>query len=83
MPIYEYICRDCGEQFETMTTMAKADEVACKACESENTERKFSVFGVTASTPKHACGSNEMPRGCPSAGGGGGCGGGSVAVTDR
>ena len=73
MPIYEYICRDCGYEFETMTTMAKANEVSCKACESEKTERKFSVFGVASSSPKSACSIGEAPTSC-GATGPGGCG---------
>lgn len=46
MPIYEYTCSDCGQQFEQMTTMSKADETPCANCGSEQTQRQLSIFGV-------------------------------------
>ncbi len=72
MPIYEYRCRDCKAEFETLTTMAKADEIECKACGSENTERLLSVFGVSAGIPDSPCadGAACSPQEC---GAGGGC----------
>ena len=45
MPIYEYECLDCGEQFETMRAMKDADApIECGACESAHTARMLSVF---------------------------------------
>jgi putative FmdB family regulatory protein len=45
MPIYEYICQDCGERFELMRPMKDADApVACQGCESQHTARMMSVF---------------------------------------
>ena len=75
MPIYEYVCRDCEAAFEKMVTMAQADSVECQSCGSEETDRKFSVFGVASSQKTTACGAGDMPMPpCASAGGpGGGC----------
>ena len=44
MPIYEYVCRDCGDKFEKLIR-AGADKpnVACPACESHAVERQISV----------------------------------------
>lgn len=45
MPIYEYVCKDCGERFELVRSMKDADAPAkCKGCESEHTARQLSVF---------------------------------------
>lgn len=45
MPIYEYVCLDCGVQFESIRSMKDADEpIACHKCESKHTSRMLSVF---------------------------------------
>jgi putative FmdB family regulatory protein len=45
MPIYEYVCLDCGERFEAIRLMKDADRViACQNCESERTSRQLSLF---------------------------------------
>ena len=41
MPIYEYGCRDCGNQFELLV---RGDESAvCPSCESKQVAKQFSV----------------------------------------
>lgn len=45
MPIYEYVCLNCGEKFEAMRLMKDADApIPCRHCESEHITRKLSVF---------------------------------------
>ena len=45
MPIFEYICRDCGRPFERI--VARYDsETECIHCNSENIEKQLSVFAV-------------------------------------
>lgn len=45
MPIYEYVCQDCGERFELVRSMKDADvSTACKTCQGVNTIRQLSVF---------------------------------------
>lgn len=61
MPIFEYICNDCGEAFETIITGNK--KAVCENCGSKKVEKQLSVFAA------HQGGKNEMP---PCAGG---CGG--------
>jgi len=39
MPIYEYVCKECGHKFETL-----ALEPKCPQCGSKDLERKFSTF---------------------------------------
>jgi len=70
MPLYEYVCKDCGHHFDSLRSFKDADKtIACKHCFSEKTTRAISVFyaqsdgrAVTASS-----------------GGCAGCGGGSCA----
>jgi putative FmdB family regulatory protein len=64
MPIYEYVCLDCGERFETLRPMKEADApIACDLCESQHTTRCLSLFfaqsggRVIASSGNSACGS--------------------------
>ncbi|HLH30477.1 MAG TPA: zinc ribbon domain-containing protein [Terriglobia bacterium] len=45
MPLFEYICRDCGRPFEKI--LPRYDSPAdCIHCNSENVEKQLSVFAV-------------------------------------
>ncbi|HTQ56433.1 MAG TPA: zinc ribbon domain-containing protein [Bryobacteraceae bacterium] len=47
MPLYEYRCENCGEQFEKLRRMSEADEgVECPRCESDEVERLLSSFAT-------------------------------------
>lgn len=47
MPVYEYICLDCGERFDALRSMAAADApIACQGCSSQHTSRTISVFAA-------------------------------------
>jgi len=44
MPIYEYVCSDCGLKFELLRTLSQANEGAsCPHCHN-SAERVFSTF---------------------------------------
>jgi putative FmdB family regulatory protein len=45
MPIYEYVCAKCGQEFERLVFGDR--KVACPKCESEEVKKKFSVFGMS------------------------------------
>jgi putative FmdB family regulatory protein len=47
MPIYEYICDDCGERYERIV-MNKSTVVACPKCESTKKTVQLSVFAAPA-----------------------------------
>ena len=51
MPIYEYQCQSCGQEFQKRVSFAEADSKPfCPNCESEETAKKISMFcahGVT------------------------------------
>ncbi len=62
MPIYEYRCTECGEEFEKFVRSMTAEvEVTCPACGSSQVEKKISLFGYR--------GAGESAFGVPAAGG--------------
>jgi len=67
MPIFEYLCRDCSTQFETLVQGSQTP--ACPSCQSTNLEPQLSVFAVGRSerpgsaSGVGACGSCGDPRG--------------------
>jgi len=65
MPIYEYLCADCKDEFEELVSSSGADHVACPQCGSQTVTRLLSSFA----RPRIAAGGGG--------GGGGGCCGGS------
>ncbi len=44
MPIYEFTCRDCGEDFEMIRKVTDGENPACPVCRSHNTKKKMSGF---------------------------------------
>ena len=46
MPIYDYKCKSCGEQFELI--LLKATVPACPACQSQELEQMLSGFAVSS-----------------------------------
>jgi putative FmdB family regulatory protein len=56
VPLYEYICRDCGKVFEMKERLAEKEtnkEHICPACKSKNTAQYFGNMIVIASTHLH------------------------------
>lgn len=70
MPIYEYHCATCNDDFELLVrTSANADHVSCPACEGEKVTKKFSAFATSGSTESSLGSPAAMSRSC-----GSGCG---------
>lgn len=67
MPIYEYRCKQCDQEFEKYVPGA-ATAVACPSCASAEVMRKLSVFGLKTAGAVHSA--------APMSSGGGCCGGG-------
>jgi putative FmdB family regulatory protein len=45
MPLYEYRCQGCGEQFETVQPVNfKAEDTVCPHCKARNATRLMSSF---------------------------------------
>ncbi|MFY8053385.1 MAG: FmdB family zinc ribbon protein [Armatimonadaceae bacterium] len=48
MPIYEFKCKSCRNQFETMRPFSRKDDPEpCPACGSQETARQLSMFAAT------------------------------------
>jgi putative FmdB family regulatory protein len=72
MPIYEYVCKDCGERYERIV-MSHEQAITCPKCASAKNTIQHSVFAA----PSHGKSSAGFSRSAPSGGGccgGGGCG---------
>jgi putative FmdB family regulatory protein len=47
MPIFEFICQECGWEFEELLRSASLiSEVSCPACESDQVAKKLSIFAA-------------------------------------
>lgn len=55
MPIFEYRCGDCGQNFEKLVRR-EADVIACPACDGRHLEQQLSTFAAKADGPKEFCG---------------------------
>jgi putative FmdB family regulatory protein len=45
MPLYEYQCKACGEEFEKMMRFSEADQnPVCPSCQSPDTRKKISTI---------------------------------------
>ncbi len=45
MPIFEFVCQECGTPFEELVRVATAvDDVACPFCESDQVAKQISTF---------------------------------------
>ncbi len=68
MPIYEYRCLDCREEFELLVlNRSLANDVSCTVCGGTHVERKVSAVGCcgTDSGSDHAGG---FAAGCGTSG---------------
>ena len=71
MPIYEYTCQGCGDDFEAL--VRGGNTPACPSCASSDVDKNLSVFarppgGGFAAAPADPCGSCGDPQGpssCP------------------
>ncbi|MGB5162560.1 MAG: zinc ribbon domain-containing protein [Thermoanaerobaculia bacterium] len=68
MPMYEYLCQDCGHQFEILQRMGEgADGLACPECGEKRVVKQFSTFAASGNSTATSAGFST----------GAGCGGGS------
>jgi putative FmdB family regulatory protein len=71
MPIYEYACKSCGQEFETLVRSSTVPD--CPSCHSTELEKKLSVFATApagadpaplAAAPCGSCGHPGGPGSC-------------------
>jgi putative FmdB family regulatory protein len=60
MPIFEYICKDCGRPFEKIVPRYDS-QVECSHCNSAKVEKQLSVFAVAGSSSAR---SEAVEAGC-------------------
>ena len=60
MPIFEYLCEDCGHKFERLVRRPGVDEVLCPSCGQSHLEQQHSTFAA------HANGRDSFERSMPS-----------------
>lgn len=62
MPIYEYICDDCGTKFEKLVRRTQ-ETVACPSCGESHLKTAFSTFAAHSSNGKSQTsnGPSEFP----------------------
>lgn len=67
MPMYEYHCEDCGQDFEQLAATMDAPAPDCPHCGKTSVQRKLSVFGVGSQRPERppACGGCCSGGACP------------------
>jgi putative FmdB family regulatory protein len=68
MPIYEYHCSDCGENFSALVFSQKdRDELACPKCQSRALDKLMSAASVAMapSAAPASCPSGADPASCP------------------
>lgn len=69
MPIFEYVCQSCQNQFELL--VRQSTKIECPECKSVKLEKQLSVFAAvsngtgpkTRELPVGPCGSCGDPRG--------------------
>lgn len=48
MPIYEYVCDKCGEEFEELVR-SERQKISCPSCKGKRVTKQFSLFGMKSS----------------------------------
>lgn len=66
MPLFEYACKSCSHQFETL--VRGGETPACPSCQGTTLERRLSAFAA------HTSGNGTSLKAMPSAGACGACG---------
>ncbi len=46
MPIYEFLCKECGKHFEALVSIGAEKGVACSECGSNHLQKLISSFGI-------------------------------------
>lgn len=70
MPIYEYKCKKCSNEFEELV-FGSQPEIECPSCKSDNVQRLLSVTAIKTDSGFVASSGGGCGGGC------GGCSGGS------
>lgn len=50
MPLFEFVCKKCGNKFEKIVFSINNEEIKCPSCNSNEVEKQFSTFSSTSSS---------------------------------
>ena len=65
MPIYEYLCQDCGNKFEKLVRRSdNALENACPSCGQKHLKQEYSTFAALGASESSRAAPAQM-GGCP------------------
>ncbi len=68
MPLYEFLCTDCGNEFEKMVSYAEANQrPTCPNCQGQDTHKKISKIASLGFSAGGSLGSSSSD--CGSSGG--------------
>ena len=70
MPIYEFRCKNCHQQFETLVRNS-SESINCKQCGSTDLQKLISAHAISSGAPDTAC--ETAPCSPDPACGSGGC----------
>jgi putative FmdB family regulatory protein len=60
MPLYQFTCRDCDHEFETLVD--RGEEPACPQCESTKLEKQLPQIGIPqVKEGASSCGDLSLP----------------------
>lgn len=64
MPIYEYVCEACGQEFEKMVRFTDVEKMpTCPACGSQETHKQISRVAAGSSASDSGASSNSCSGG--------------------
>jgi putative FmdB family regulatory protein len=75
MPIFEYICKSCGNKFEAIVLGSKQSE--CPSCKGTELEQQLSTFAAHGTDRSSG---SALPKSLPCGMPPGACGGGSCGM---
>lgn len=64
MPIYEFICNSCGNEFEAIVSSTDTTSVSCDSCESGDVKKVMSASSIkvggsaSSALPAAGCGNS-------------------------
>lgn len=62
MPLYEYVCNECGQPFEKMMRFSELNQSPnCPTCTSNNTSKQISLFASSSSSTSSGAGCGSSP----------------------
>ena len=67
MPIYEFVCKDCGNEFEAIVSSTDTTSVSCESCQSGEVKKIMSASCIKVGGSAAPLGPS-VPAGCGSSG---------------